>query len=57
MVARNRILQSMLERCAPPSVQEGQPAFLAVGRVRTVTDLVGLLTMVALVVAYLIARL
>ncbi len=57
MVARNRILQSMLERHTHPSGQEGQPAFRAFGHTRAVADLAGLLTMVALVVAYLIARL
>lgn len=57
MVARNRILQSMLERHAYPSGLEGQPAFRAFGHTRAVADLTGLLTMVALVVAYLIARL
>lgn len=57
MVARNRPLLSMLERHARPSGQEGQPAFRAFGHTRAVADLAGLLTMAALVVAYLIARL
>jgi len=47
----------MLERHAHPSGQEGELAFFAPGRARAVADLAGLLTMVALVVAYLIARL
>lgn len=57
MVARSRILLSMLDRHARLSSHEGQPASFAFSRARAVADLAGLLTMAALLAAYLIARL
>lgn len=57
MVTRSRILLSMLDRYARPSGQESRPASFAFSRTWAVADLAGLLTMAALLAAYLIARL
>ncbi|MCM8748627.1 hypothetical protein NET02_05670 [Thermomicrobiaceae bacterium CFH 74404] len=57
MVARSRILLSMLDLHARSSRQEAQSVSVAFSRTGPIADLAGLLTMAALLAAYLIARL
>lgn len=57
MVARSRILLSMLNLHARSSRHEAQPVSVAFSRTGAIADLAGLLTMAALLAAYLIARL